>query len=139
MWLQENFKIVYMPCIIFLLDVLFSTPSPRTACLMDGFGKGQRLWPVGVISGNSILAQEDGLGGGQGRAPQGILRRPGELGRRLTCRLGDRPMPIGSQAGTGRERVSVCECTCPPPPGRSPRAQGRAVFTVERCGVRVNL
>lgn len=40
---------------------------------MEGFGKGQRWWSTGGISGTSFVAQEDELEE-QGRAPQGILR-----------------------------------------------------------------
>ena len=49
---------------------------PRAACLMEDFGNCQRLWPAGDDS-TSLVAQEDGLQGGQDRALQGILRRPG--------------------------------------------------------------
>ena len=50
-------------------------PPPTAACL-KGSGNRQRLWPAGDVSA-SLVAQEDGLQGGQHRAPQGTLRRLG--------------------------------------------------------------
>lgn len=54
MWLLENFEIAYVAYIIFLFD----STNLRTACLMEGLGKGQRWRPTADVSGTSF-----GLGG----------------------------------------------------------------------------
>lgn len=79
MWLLENFEIAYVAYIIFL----FHSTNLRTACLMEGFGKGRRWWPTGDVSGTSFAAQEGGLGG-KGKSPQGIFGKPPRLGYQLS-------------------------------------------------------
>lgn len=76
MKLLENFKIEMHTLHYISMQRTMLDPRPRAARLKEGFGNRQRLWPAGAVS-PSLVAQEDGLQGGQHRAPQGTLRRPG--------------------------------------------------------------